>query len=131
MTGANFLPIRLWWSFARLCVRCAHMRGIACLVVCAALAACGEDHSTAIKCGTGTSGSLSAGGSVEVTNGQDLTGAAIAADAHVTLPESSTTTGTSVGMAARQAGRSRASFKVRMTVVTSEVMDATPGRPRR
>ena len=49
-----------------------------------ALAACGEDHSTAIKCGNGTTGSLTAGGSVEVTGGQDLTGAAIAADAHVT-----------------------------------------------
>lgn len=62
------------------------MRGTRFLIVVAALAACGEDHSTAIKCGNGTTGSLTAGGSVEVTNGQDLTGAAIAADAHVTLP---------------------------------------------
>ncbi|MBV8760548.1 MAG: hypothetical protein JO257_24870 [Deltaproteobacteria bacterium] len=62
------------------------MRGIVCLYVCAALAACGEDHSTTIKCGAGTMGTLTQGGSVEVMNGQDLTGAAIAADAHVTLP---------------------------------------------
>ncbi|HSN27516.1 MAG TPA: hypothetical protein VLT45_14575 [Kofleriaceae bacterium] len=62
------------------------MRGISLLIVGAALTACGEDHSTAIKCGTGTSGALAAGGSIEVTAGQDLTGAAIAADSHVTLP---------------------------------------------
>ena len=34
----------------------------------------------------GTSGTLTAGGSVEVTAGDDLTGAAITADTHTTLP---------------------------------------------
>src|SRR5574338_117010 len=60
------------------------MRGLLFLI---ALAACGsDDHSTTIKCGMGTSGTLTAGGSVEVTKGDDLTGAAIAADTHTTLP---------------------------------------------
>jgi hypothetical protein len=61
------------------------MRGI-CIVFIAAVAGCGDSHSTAIKCGMGTSGTLAAGGSVEVTAGDDLTGAAIAADTHTTLP---------------------------------------------
>jgi hypothetical protein len=60
------------------------MRGLLFVI---ALAACGsDDHSTTIKCGAGTSGTLTAGGSVEVTKGDDLTGAAIAADTHTTLP---------------------------------------------
>jgi hypothetical protein len=61
------------------------MRGI-CIVFIAAVTGCGDSHSTAITCGTGTSGTLTAGGSVEVTAGDDLTGAAIAADTHTTLP---------------------------------------------
>ena len=44
------------------------MRGI-CIVFIAAVAGCGDSHSSAIKCGMGTSGTLTAGGSVEVTAG--------------------------------------------------------------
>jgi hypothetical protein len=37
------------------------MRGI-CIVFIAAVAGCGDSHSTAIKCGMGTSGTLTTGG---------------------------------------------------------------------
>jgi len=59
------------------------------LVVVATIAcsACGSDRSTTITCGTGTSGTLSVGGTVAVTKGgNDLEGAAITADDHTTLP---------------------------------------------
>jgi len=52
-------------------------------------AACGDDGgSTTITCGEGTSGALTVGGSVEVTDGsgKDLKGAAIAAEAKTTVP---------------------------------------------
>lgn len=65
------------------------MRGLLFLLL--VVAACGEDHTTTIKCGMGTSGTLTAGGSVEVTKGDDLTGAAIAADTHTTLPAADVT----------------------------------------
>jgi len=66
------------------------MRGT--LLALFVVAGCGgDDHTTTIKCGTGTSGTLTAGGSVEVTKGDDLTGAAIAADTHTTLPASPVT----------------------------------------
>lgn len=54
-----------------------------------AVAACGDDGgSTTISCGEGTSGALTVGGSVEVTggSGKDLKGAAVAAEAHTTVP---------------------------------------------
>ncbi len=49
---------------------------------------CGDNESTAIKCGTGTSGVLGVDSPVEVTadGGADLRGAAIAAEAKTTLP---------------------------------------------
>lgn len=51
-------------------------------------AGCGDDPSTEITCGTGTTGALTAGGKVEVTasGGADLRGAAIAAGDATTLP---------------------------------------------
>jgi pimeloyl-ACP methyl ester carboxylesterase len=49
-------------------------------------AACGDDQSTTITCGDGTSGALSVGGSVTVTRGADLNGAAITADTNTTIP---------------------------------------------
>lgn len=71
-----------------MCTLPAHMLGTRLLLVSVAvLTACGgDDHSTTITCGDGTTGTLTAGGSVEVTAGDDLTGAAIAAEAHTTLP---------------------------------------------
>lgn len=59
--------------------------GIATL---AALAACGDDPTTTITCGTGTEGMLADGSPVQVTSesGADLRGAAIAAGPGTTLP---------------------------------------------
>jgi hypothetical protein len=65
------------------------MRGLPLLLLAApALAACGSDGTTTIECGTGTSGALSPGGSVAVTDsaGIDLRGAAVAAGAKTTVP---------------------------------------------
>ncbi len=67
----------------------AHMTGIRSFLLSAlvaALAACGDDPSTEIVCSGGTTGGLSAGGTVEVTGGSDLKGAAITAQAKTTLP---------------------------------------------
>ncbi len=49
-------------------------------------AACGEDQSTTITCGDGTTGALAAGGTLVVTGGADLRGAAITAGARTTAP---------------------------------------------
>ena len=67
------------------------MRGVLSLVV--VLAACGNDQTTTITCGTGTQGTLSTASPVAVTDeaGADLRGAQIAADAHTTLPSSAVT----------------------------------------
>ncbi|MEO8548778.1 MAG: alpha/beta hydrolase-fold protein [Kofleriaceae bacterium] len=63
------------------------MRGLRSFALCAVLlAGCGDDKTTDIKCSGGTSGSLAAGSSVTVSGGDDLNGAAIAADAHTTIP---------------------------------------------
>lgn len=66
------------------------MMGIRLYVVSVALiiAGCGDDQSTTITCGTGTSGALAVDEPVEVTaeGGADLRGAAIAAQAKTTLP---------------------------------------------
>jgi hypothetical protein len=64
------------------------MRGICCLVVIAATAACGDDPTTTITCGEGTDGTLTADAPVVVTEGagEDLRGAAIAAGPGTTLP---------------------------------------------
>src|SRR5688500_2216231 len=67
----------------------AHMMGIRSLVLSALVAvlgACGDDPSTEIVCSGGTTGGLSAGGTVEVTGGSDLKGAAITAQARTTVP---------------------------------------------
>ncbi len=58
------------------------------LLLASPLAACGDDGTTTIECGTGTSGALAPGGSVAVTagSGRDLRGAAIAAGAKTTAP---------------------------------------------
>lgn len=74
-----------------MCTLPAHMMGFRLLCVSVPLLlACGDDPSTAIECGTGTSGVLAAGGSIEVTDGagKDLRGAAIAAQAKTTVPAS-------------------------------------------
>ncbi len=52
----------------------------------AVLGACGDDPSTTIVCSGGTTGALAAGGTVEVTGGSDLKGAAITAQAKSTVP---------------------------------------------
>ena len=64
------------------------MRGICCLVIIAAASACGDDPSTTITCGEGTSAALTADAPVTVTvgGGEDLRGAAIAAGPGTTLP---------------------------------------------
>ncbi|MBL0218808.1 MAG: hypothetical protein IPQ07_33650 [Myxococcales bacterium] len=67
------------------------MPGIRLVVVSVALlvVGCGDDSgTTTLTCGDGTNGTLSAGSSVEVTagSGKDLRGAAIAAEAHTTVP---------------------------------------------
>ena len=56
-------------------------------------AACGGGGSTEIECGEGTSGTLTAGGTVEVTDGagKDLRGAAIHAQAATTAPAAAVT----------------------------------------
>ncbi|HEU0035163.1 MAG TPA: alpha/beta hydrolase-fold protein [Kofleriaceae bacterium] len=62
-------------------------------VVCALAACGGDDPTTELQCGTGTSGTLSAGGTVAVTasGGQDLRGAAITAGAATTIPSGEVT----------------------------------------
>jgi hypothetical protein len=69
------------------------MRGIICLVVALATAACGDDPTTTLVCGDGTDGALTAGASIEVTaeSGKDLRGAAIAAVAGTTIPSAPVT----------------------------------------
>lgn len=68
------------------------MRGTIALFAGALAAGCGggggNQPTSDITCGTGTTGALTAGGSVSVTDssGEDLRGAAIAASAHTTLP---------------------------------------------
>ena len=64
------------------------MRGLQFIVL---VAACGSDHSTTIKCGTGTQGTLAVGTPITVTAGDDLTGASIAAEAATTIPAASLT----------------------------------------
>ena len=56
-------------------------------------AGCGDDQTTAITCGTGTSGTLGVDSPVEVTaeGGADLRGAKIAAEAKTTLPSGDVT----------------------------------------
>src|SRR6185369_10337280 len=75
---ANFWPrspgITFWWSFERLCVRCAHMRGIHYLIIVCALAACGDDGTTTITCGDGAEGALPL--TITAGAGKDLRGAA-------------------------------------------------------
>ena len=63
------------------------MRGILFLVVIATTASCGDDPTTTIKCGSGTSGTLTADKAVEVTSdaGSDLRGAKIAAGPGTTI----------------------------------------------
>ena len=64
------------------------MRGTLFLIGICSLAACGDDPTTTITCGTGTEGSLSASAPVVVTGdgGADLRGAAIAAGPGTTIP---------------------------------------------
>src|SRR5947207_9231287 len=64
------------------------MSGRSLFAVSAALCAvaCGDDQSTTITCGDGTSGALSVGGTVAVTRGADLNGAAITAGSKTTIP---------------------------------------------
>jgi hypothetical protein len=63
------------------------IRGSLLVVAIALACSCGSDPTTTITCAKGTSGALSAGGKVAVTsNGADLNGAAITADAHTTVP---------------------------------------------
>ena len=64
------------------------MRAVLYLYAIAALAACGDDPTTTIKCGTGTKGLLTATGPIEVTDtdGADLRGATIAAGAGTVIP---------------------------------------------
>lgn len=74
-----------------MCTLAPHMPGIRLLVVSVSVlaAGCGDDaKSTAISCGTGTSGALTAGGTVAVTAGagKDLVGAAISASPATTVP---------------------------------------------
>ncbi len=70
----------------------AHMPGTRLVVGSAIAALCvaacgGEDQSTTITCGTGTSGALAVGGTVAVeSGGADLRGAAITAGAKTTAP---------------------------------------------
>lgn len=52
----------------------------------ALLAACGDDHTTTLKCTGGATGTLASDTPVTATSGDDLVGAAIAAGAHTTLP---------------------------------------------
>ena len=59
------------------------MKGISLLLV--GLAACGTSHSTEIVCGSHTQGLLTAG-TVTVKSSDDLNGAAVAAEAHTTVP---------------------------------------------
>ena len=66
----------------------AHM-GKRALVLCL-LSACGNDQTTTITCGTGTSGSL-ASGAVTVSGGADLTGASVAAGPNTTVPSGDVT----------------------------------------
>ncbi|HEY6038180.1 MAG TPA: alpha/beta hydrolase-fold protein [Kofleriaceae bacterium] len=66
------------------------MRGLLLVVpaLVACWAGCGDDKTTDIKCSGGAQGSLSLGSPVTVTGGDDLNGAAIAADDHTTIPTS-------------------------------------------
>jgi Putative esterase len=67
------------------------MRGLL-LVVPAILVGCGGDNkTTTITCGTGTSGTISMGSPLVVKNGDDLSNAAIAADTHTTIPSTTLT----------------------------------------
>ncbi|MEJ7603922.1 MAG: alpha/beta hydrolase-fold protein [Kofleriaceae bacterium] len=61
------------------------------LLLAVLLIACGDDPTTTIKCGTGTSGMLAPGTTVEVTGGADLRGAAITAGAKTTVPATEVT----------------------------------------
>jgi pimeloyl-ACP methyl ester carboxylesterase len=65
------------------------MRGTLYLIVIAALAACGDDPTTELKCGTGEKGRLVEGQPIVVNgeSGADLRGAAIAAGPGTTLPD--------------------------------------------
>jgi hypothetical protein len=58
------------------------------IITTGALAACGDDPTTTIECGTGTDGALTASAPVRVTadGGKDLRGAEIAAGPGTTLP---------------------------------------------
>ncbi|MEO7095534.1 MAG: hypothetical protein ABI175_19920, partial [Polyangiales bacterium] len=71
------------------------MTGIRLVVGTLALAVvgCGDDGTTTITCGDGTSGALAVGGTVEVTSGsgKDLKGAAVGAEAHTTAPSGEVT----------------------------------------
>src|SRR5689334_9304298 len=69
-------------------VSCSAMR----LVVIGALAACGgSSPSKDISCKSSTNGTLSVTSAVTANTGDDLHGAAIAADEHVTLPSQDVT----------------------------------------
>ena len=56
------------------------------LWLCVLLTACGDDHTTTLKCSGGATGALASGSAVTVSGGDDLAGAAIAALAHTTVP---------------------------------------------
>lgn len=64
------------------------MRGTLSLIAIGALAACGDDPTTELKCGTGAQGILTADGPITVTDsdGADLRGASIAAGAGTVIP---------------------------------------------
>ncbi|HTR50669.1 MAG TPA: hypothetical protein VMJ10_08175 [Kofleriaceae bacterium] len=65
------------------------MRGLLAIAILAA--ACGDDHTTTIKCTGGTQGTLTANSSVTAKGGDDLNGAAIAADGDTTVPMNAVT----------------------------------------
>ena len=79
-----------------MCMLPAYMLGIRAVVVSAffvAVGCGGDDGTTTITCGTGTSGALTTGATVAVTagSGKDLKGAAITAEAHTTVPAAEVT----------------------------------------
>jgi pimeloyl-ACP methyl ester carboxylesterase len=64
------------------------MRGLTWLALAGGLGACGDSHTTTLKCSGGAQGTLATGQAVTVAGGDDLEGAAIAAEAHTTVPAS-------------------------------------------
>ncbi|HEV7555250.1 MAG TPA: hypothetical protein VGO00_07350, partial [Kofleriaceae bacterium] len=64
------------------------MRGLYLLAIAGLTACGGDDQSSTITCSGGASGTLSAGSPITVSGGNDLNGASVSADDHVTLPGS-------------------------------------------